>query len=91
MSSCIITDNFNPNMILSNKSSAKHIPDKSSSSKKKRGRPVGVKNKNNSTGTGTTLTADTSSSPSVPMEKQPGDVSFPLSSELVLNHHKIRR
>ena len=73
MNSCIITDNFNPNMILSNKSSAKHIPpDKSSSSKKKRDRPVGVKNKNNSTGTGTTLPADTSSSPS---SSQPGDVS----------------
>ena len=65
-------------MILSNKPSAKHIPDKSSSSKKKRGRLVGVKNKNNSTGTGTTLPADTS--PPVSVEKQPGDVSFPLTS-----------
>ena len=84
-------------MILSNKSSANRIPDKSTSSTKKRGRPAGVENKNSSSTGGTTITSpppDTSILPPIvvpPVEKQPGDVSFPLINELVFNHYKIRR
>lgn len=68
-------------MILSNKTSAKPLAEKTSSSTKKRGRPAGAKNKTNSSagGTATTLPANTSPPP-VAVEKQPGDVSFPLTN-----------
>ena len=69
---CTVTDVFNSNMILSNKAPAKNKAGKSALSPKKRGRPAGVKNKNNSA-------ADTASTVVAAMEKQPGDVSFPLT------------
>ena len=58
-------------MILSNKGPVKNIAGKSSSPKK-RGHPAGVKNKTNSA-------AATTTSNVVAVEKQPGDVSFPLT------------
>ena len=59
-------------MILSNKAPAKIKAGKSASSPKKRGRPAGVKNKTNSA-------AGTTSTVVAAVEKQPGDVSFPLT------------
>ena len=59
-------------MILSNKAPAQIKAGKRASSPKKRGRPAGVKNKTNSA-------ADTTSTVVAAVEKQPGDVSFPLT------------
>lgn len=67
----IIIDTFNANMILSNKTPPTRTKQVKNASPKKRGRPAGVKNKCNK-----------SASPSLPAsaaEKQPGDVSFPLT------------